>query len=218
MFCVEIFSPMVPLTVLINDRFTFAAHSLEFSVVGETEARILHGAEQNRIDRSRSDRRNPGASRGTERAGDIVLFDIAEGRRKVRPWILRNQVRSRFQCGARWANSYESDCWRDVVIVTAGVPRKPRDEPRRSARHQPQGHGSGRRGIKHYAPGAFVSASPISLDAMVWALAKNLAFSGEQIVGMGGRVLDSARSAISSPRNSRSRRRRHRFRSRRPRR
>ena len=44
------------------------------------------------------------------------------------------------------ANYYAAIAGADVCIVTAGVPAQARHEPRRSARHQPQGHGVGRRG------------------------------------------------------------------------
>ena len=80
----------------------------------------------------------------------------------------------------------------DVVIVTAGVPRKPgmsRDDLLGINLKVMEAVGAG---IKHYAPKAFVICITNPLDAMVWALQKFSGISPKKIVGMAG-VLDSAR-------------------------
>ena len=80
----------------------------------------------------------------------------------------------------------------DVVIVTAGVPRKPgmsRDDLIGINLKVMEAVGNG---IKQYAPDAFVICITNPLDAMVWALQKFSGLKPEKIVGMAG-VLDSAR-------------------------
>jgi len=79
-----------------------------------------------------------------------------------------------------------------VVIVTAGVPRKPgmsRDDLLGINLKVMEAVGNG---IKQYAPDAFVICITNPLDAMVWALQKFSGLSPKKIVGMAG-VLDSAR-------------------------
>jgi malate dehydrogenase len=79
-----------------------------------------------------------------------------------------------------------------VIIVTAGVPRKPgmsRDDLLGINLKVMEAVGNG---IKQYAPNAFVICITNPLDAMVWALQKFSGLPAEKIVGMAG-VLDSAR-------------------------
>jgi malate dehydrogenase len=79
-----------------------------------------------------------------------------------------------------------------VIIVTAGVPRKPgmsRDDLIGINLKVMEAVGNG---IKQYAPNAFVICITNPLDAMVWALQKFSGLKPEKIVGMAG-VLDSAR-------------------------
>ena len=90
------------------------------------------------------------------------------------------------------ANGYEAIAGADVVIVTAGVPRKPgmsRDDLLGINLKVMEAVGAG---IKKYAPDAFVICITNPLDAMVWALQKTSNFPANKIVGMAG-VLDSAR-------------------------
>jgi len=80
----------------------------------------------------------------------------------------------------------------DVVIVTAGVPRKPgmsRDDLLEINLKVMEQVGAG---IKKYAPDAFVICVTNPLDAMVWALQKASGLPRNKVVGMAG-VLDSAR-------------------------
>jgi malate dehydrogenase len=79
-----------------------------------------------------------------------------------------------------------------VVIVTAGVPRKPgmsRDDLIGINLKVMEAVGNG---IKTHAPNAFVICITNPLDAMVWALQKFSGLDPKKIVGMAG-VLDSAR-------------------------
>jgi malate dehydrogenase len=125
--------------------------------------------------------------------GDIVLFDIMEG-------IPQGKALDLSQCGPiegfdakiTGTNDYADIAGADVVIVTAGVPRKPgmsRDDLLGINLKVMEQVGAG---IKKYAPNAFVICITNPLDAMVWALQKYCGLPPQKVVGMAG-VLDSAR-------------------------
>jgi malate dehydrogenase len=97
-----------------------------------------------------------------------------------------------FDAKYKGANDYAAIEGADVIIVTAGVPRKPgmsRDDLIGINLKVMEAVGNG---IKQYAPNAFVICITNPLDAMVWALQKFSGLKPEKIVGMAG-VLDSAR-------------------------
>ncbi|HEY8580142.1 MAG TPA: malate dehydrogenase, partial [Beijerinckiaceae bacterium] len=90
------------------------------------------------------------------------------------------------------ASDYSAIAGADVVIVTAGVPRKPgmsRDDLIGINLKVMEAVGAG---IKEHAPDAFVICITNPLDAMVWALQKACGLPTNKVVGMAG-VLDSAR-------------------------
>ncbi len=125
--------------------------------------------------------------------GDIVLFDIVDGvpQGKALDLAESGPVEG-FNAKLAGASSYESIAGADVIIVTAGVPRKPgmsRDDLLGINLKVMQAVGEG---IKANAPGAFVICITNPLDAMVWALQKFSGLPTNRIVGMAG-VLDSAR-------------------------
>ncbi|TPV99743.1 MAG: malate dehydrogenase [Beijerinckiaceae bacterium] len=125
--------------------------------------------------------------------GDIALFDIAEGTPQGKALDLAHSGPvNGFNAALTGANNYEAIAGADVVIVTAGVPRKPgmsRDDLLGINLKVMEAAGAG---IKQYAPGAFVICITNPLDAMVWALQKASNLPANKIVGMAG-VLDSAR-------------------------
>jgi malate dehydrogenase len=125
--------------------------------------------------------------------GDIVLFDIAEGTPQGKALDLAESGPvNGFNAVLTGANSYEAIAGASVVIVTAGVPRKPgmsRDDLLGINLKVMEAAGAG---IKQYAPDAFVICITNPLDAMVWALQKTSNLPPNKIVGMAG-VLDSAR-------------------------
>ncbi|WGJ13075.1 malate dehydrogenase [Methylocapsa sp. D3K7] len=125
--------------------------------------------------------------------GNIVLFDIAEGTPQGKALDLaQSGPVNGFNASLTGANSYEAIAGADVVIVTAGVPRKPgmsRDDLLSINLKVMEAVGAG---IKKYAADAFVICITNPLDAMVWALQKTSHFPANKIVGMAG-VLDSAR-------------------------
>lgn len=130
---------------------------------------------------------------GLKELGDVVLFDIAEGIPQGKGLdIAESAPVDGFDAGYRGTNSYEDIKGADVVIVTAGVPRKPgmsRDDLIGINLKVMKAVGEG---IKQYAPKAFVICITNPLDAMVWALQKFSGVKPNMICGMAG-VLDSAR-------------------------
>ncbi|HXV73647.1 MAG TPA: malate dehydrogenase [Sphingomonadales bacterium] len=125
--------------------------------------------------------------------GDIVLFDIVEGLPQGKTLDLaQSGPIEGFDVSLKGVNDYASIAGADVVIVTAGVPRKPgmsRDDLLSINLKVMKAVGEG---IKAFAPKAFVICITNPLDAMVWALQKFSGVPHEKITGMAG-VLDSAR-------------------------
>jgi malate dehydrogenase len=130
---------------------------------------------------------------GLKELGDIVLFDIAEGTPQGKALDLaESSPVEGFDAKLSGANSYEAIAGSDVIIVTAGVPRKPgmsRDDLIGINLKVMAAVGQG---IKTYAPDAFVICITNPLDAMVWALQKFSGAPAHKVVGMAG-ILDSAR-------------------------
>ncbi len=125
--------------------------------------------------------------------GDIVLFDIVDGVPQGKSLDLAESGPVEgFNAKLAGASSYEAIKGADVVIVTAGVPRKPgmsRDDLLGINLKVMEAVGAG---IKQHAPNAFVICITNPLDAMVWALQKFSGLPANKVVGMAG-VLDSAR-------------------------
>jgi malate dehydrogenase len=79
--------------------------------------------------------------------GDVVLFDIAEGTPQGKALdIAQSGPVEGFNARMSGANDYSAIEGADVCIVTAGVAAQAGHEPRRPARHQPEGDGTGRCG------------------------------------------------------------------------
>ncbi|MBV9754571.1 MAG: malate dehydrogenase [Hyphomicrobiales bacterium] len=130
---------------------------------------------------------------GLKELGDTVMFDIAEGLPQGKALdIAESSPVDGFDASYKGTQSYADLKGCDVVIVTAGVPRKPgmsRDDLLGINLKVMEAVGAG---IKQYCPNAFVVCITNPLDAMVWALQKFSGLSNKKIVGMAG-VLDSAR-------------------------
>ncbi len=130
---------------------------------------------------------------GLKELGDIVLFDIVDGvpQGKALDLAEASPVEG-FDASLNGTSSYADLAGADVVIVTAGVPRKPgmsRDDLIGINLKVMSAVGEG---IKTHAPDAFVICITNPLDAMVWALQKFSGLPTNKVVGMAG-VLDSAR-------------------------
>jgi malate dehydrogenase len=125
--------------------------------------------------------------------GDIILFDVVEG-------VPQGKALDLSQCGPvegfdvalKGSNDYADIKGADVIIVTAGVARKPgmsRDDLLGINLKVMKAVGEG---IRNNAPDAFVICITNPLDAMVWALREFSQLPHHMVVGMAG-VLDSAR-------------------------
>ncbi len=125
--------------------------------------------------------------------GDVVLFDVVEGVPQGKALDLAQcGPVERFDARITGTNDYADIAGADVVIVTAGVPRKPgmsRDDLLGINLKVMKAVGEG---IKANCPDAFVICITNPLDAMVWALQKFSGLPTSHVVGMAG-VLDSSR-------------------------
>jgi malate dehydrogenase len=130
---------------------------------------------------------------GLKNLGDVVLFDIVDG-------VPQGKALDIAQAGpvegydARFlgTNNYDDIKGADVVIVTAGVPRKPgmsRDDLLGINAKVIREVGAA---IKKNCPQAFVIVITNPLDAMVWVMREASGLPHSKVVGMAG-VLDSAR-------------------------
>ena len=130
---------------------------------------------------------------GLKELGDVVIFDIADGIPQGKGLdIAESSPVDGFDAAYSGTTKYKDIKGADVVIVTAGVPRKPgmsRDDLLEINLKVMQQVGEG---IAAHAPNAFVICITNPLDAMVWALRQFSGLPHHKVVGMAG-VLDSAR-------------------------
>jgi malate dehydrogenase len=130
---------------------------------------------------------------GLKELGDVVLFDIVEGLPQGKSLdIAQSGPVDGFDAQFKGTQSYADIAGSDVVIVTAGVPRKPgmsRDDLLGINLKVMAAVGEG---LKQHAKDAFVICITNPLDAMVWALREFSGLPHNKVVGMAG-VLDSAR-------------------------
>ena len=124
---------------------------------------------------------------------DIVLFDVAEGVAKGKALdIAQSSPVEGFNVNISGTNNYEETKNSDVIIITAGVPRKPgmtRDDllgiNLKIIKQVADG-------IKNTSPNAFVICITNPLDVIVMALQKYSGLPKNKVVGMAG-ILDSSR-------------------------
>ncbi|MBI2233814.1 MAG: malate dehydrogenase [Micavibrio aeruginosavorus] len=130
---------------------------------------------------------------GQKELGDIVLIDIAEGVPQGKALdIAEASPVEMFDAAYTGSNDYAAMAGADVVIVTAGVPRKPgmsRDDLIAINTGIINTVGEN---IKKHAPKAFVIVITNPLDAMVEVMQRVTGLPANMVVGMAG-VLDSAR-------------------------
>ena len=130
---------------------------------------------------------------GLKELGDVVLFDIVKGIPQGKALdIVQSSPASGFDAKYLGANSYRAIRGADVVIVTAGIPRKPgmsRDDLVSVNTGVMEAVGAG---IKANCPKAFVICITNPLDAMVLVLKEASGLPHNKVVGMAG-ILDSAR-------------------------
>jgi malate dehydrogenase len=130
---------------------------------------------------------------GQKELGDVVLLDINEGTPQGKALDIAEATPVLgFDANYQGANDYAAIQGADVIIVTAGVPRKPG-----MTRDDLIGINTGviagiAKEIKKHAPGAFVIVVTNPLDVMVGIMQKESGLPANKVVGMAG-VLDSAR-------------------------
>lgn len=125
--------------------------------------------------------------------GDVVLFDVVEGLPQGKCldiWEATPVMGS--DSKLKGANDYKDIAGSDVVIVTAGLARKPGMSRDDLLAKNLEIIKSVAAGIKQHASNAFVVVISNPLDAMVTAMQKFTGFPKKRVVGMAG-VLDSAR-------------------------
>jgi len=124
---------------------------------------------------------------------DVVLFDVAAGIAKGKALdIAQSSPVNGFNVNLLGTNNYEDTKNSDVIIITAGVPRKPgmtRDDlleiNLKIIKQVAEG-------IKNTSPNAFVICITNPLDVIVMALQKYSGLPKNKVVGMAG-ILDSSR-------------------------
>jgi malate dehydrogenase len=127
--------------------------------------------------------------------GDVMLFDIPEKLGVAQGKALdleQNGAVLGYDARITGTSSWDDCAGADVVIVTAGVPRKPgmsRDDLLAINLKIIRGVAEN---LKAKCPGAFVIVISNPLDAMVYELKKVTGFAREKVVGMAG-VLDAGR-------------------------
>ena len=130
---------------------------------------------------------------GLKDLGDIVLFDIVDCIPQGKALdISQSSTVEMFDSNLQGASDFSAIESADVVIVTAGVPRKPGMSRDDLLEINLKVMSSVGQGIKKYAPNSFVICITNPLDAMVWALQKATGHKTNMICGMAG-VLDSSR-------------------------
>jgi malate dehydrogenase len=130
---------------------------------------------------------------GLKELGDVVMFDVVEGVPQGKALdIVQGSSIEGYDAAITGANDYSAIKGADVVIVTAGVPRKPGMSRDDLIGINTKIVGEVGAGIKANAPNAFVITITNPLDAMVWVMKEATGFPANRVVGMAG-VLDSAR-------------------------
>ena len=130
---------------------------------------------------------------GLKELGDVVLFDIADGIPQGKSLdIAQSSPVEGFDASVTGSTDYADIADADVIIVTAGVARKPGMSRDDLIGINAKVMASVGAGIRDNAPNAFVICITNPLDAMVWALREASGLPHNKVVGMAG-VLDSAR-------------------------
>ena len=130
---------------------------------------------------------------GLKELGDVVLFDVVEGVPQGKALdIVQGSSIEGYDAAITGTNDYADIKDADVVIVTAGVPRKPGMSRDDLIGINTKIVGEVGAAIKTNCPQAFVITITNPLDAMVWVMKEATGLPANRVVGMAG-VLDSAR-------------------------
>ena len=130
---------------------------------------------------------------GLKELGDIVLFDVVDGMPQGKALdIVQGSTIEGYDAVIAGTNDYAAIAGADVVVVTAGVPRKPGMSRDDLIGINAKVIANVADNIKAHCPNAFVIVVTNPLDAMVWVMREASGLPHHHVVGMAG-VLDSAR-------------------------
>lgn len=125
--------------------------------------------------------------------GDVVLFDVADKRAQGKALdIAQSKTLNGSDIELKGTGKYEDIKDADIVIITAGIPRKPGMSRDDLVATNASVMKEVAQGIKTYASNAFVIVITNPLDAMVYVVQRESGLPVNKVVGMAG-VLDSAR-------------------------
>jgi len=125
--------------------------------------------------------------------GDVVLVDINEGVAKGKALDLyESSPVEHFDSRITGTADYKDTANSDVVIITAGIPRKPGMSRDDLLATNSKIMKDVCKGVREYSPNSVVIVVSNPLDAMAYVAMKELDFPRERVIGMAG-VLDSAR-------------------------
>lgn len=130
---------------------------------------------------------------GQRNLGDVVLYDVVEGMPQGKALDL-SHLAPVFGLDFKitGTNNIADIAGADVCIVTSGLPRKPGMSRDDLVKTNAEIVTNVAKGIKQYAPNAFVIVVTNPLDAMVYLMQRETGFPAQRVVGMAG-VLDTAR-------------------------
>jgi malate dehydrogenase len=130
---------------------------------------------------------------GLEQLGDVMLIDVVEGVPQGKALDIAEATPvAGFDANYSGSNDYAALKGADVVIVTAGVPRKPGMSRDDLIGINAKVTATVAESIKAQCPNAFVIVVTNPLDVMVWVMRELSGLPHAKVVGMAG-VLDSAR-------------------------
>ncbi len=127
--------------------------------------------------------------------GDVLIYDIAQAEGMIKGKaldLMQLRPHDGYDVNLEGSSDPEALTGSDVIIITAGVPRKPGMNREDLLGINLKIIKDVAEKVKTYAPGAFVIVISNPLDAMVYAFYKASGFKSNMVVGMAG-ALDSAR-------------------------
>src|SRR3984885_12624298 len=125
--------------------------------------------------------------------GDVVLVDVNEGAAKGKALdLFEASPVENFDARVPGTSDYKDTAGSDVVIITAGIPRKPGMSRDDLLATNAKIMKDVCKGVRTHSPESVVIVVSNPLDAMAYVAMKELDFPRERVIGMAG-VLDSAR-------------------------
>lgn len=124
---------------------------------------------------------------------DVVLFDIVEGMPQGKALdLLQSRSIRGFDAKVKGTNDYKDIEGSDVVVVTAGFPRKPGMSRSDLLAKNAEIVGTVADSVKKFAPGATVITVTNPLDVMTYLMFRKSGLPANRVIGMAG-VLDATR-------------------------